>query len=231
MAPRKNYKKKSVAKKPYKKKTYTYNKKYDVPRNSVALGKGFPKMIKMTHRWVENSILACTSGIVGKVFFSCNGMYDPNVSIGSTHQPMFFDQMTALYNHYTVIGSKITVRMTPLNTSAVAGLVGIQINDDTTASTDVQTIAETTGSVYKVHAAGSNNSLVLKKNWSCIKNFGKNPLANDELKGTSAANPTEQQYYNVFLQAVDAVSSVSYYITVTVDYIAVWRELKDIAGS
>lgn len=40
--------------------------------------------------------------------FRGNGLFDPDVQVGG-QQPMGFDQWAALYRHYRVIGSKITV--------------------------------------------------------------------------------------------------------------------------
>lgn len=35
-------------------------------------------------------------------------MYDPDLT-GFGHQPYFFDQLTDIYSHYVVIGSKIKI--------------------------------------------------------------------------------------------------------------------------
>ena len=47
-------------------------------------------------------------GSLASKVFTCNGLYDPDVS-GTGHQPRGFDQMMALYDHYVVTKCKMTV--------------------------------------------------------------------------------------------------------------------------
>ncbi len=41
------------------------------------------------------------SSALGEHFFSCVGLFDPDIT-GTGHQPMGFDQYMALYDHYQV---------------------------------------------------------------------------------------------------------------------------------
>lgn len=208
-----------------------FNKKLSVRnRNKVTMGLGFPKMAKMTHKYVESFALTSSAGVITPYRMSCNGMYDPNQS-GTGHQPYYFDQMSALYNHYCVVGSKVTVTCVNISASDPAYQIGIYVNDDTSASIpNINAIAEQSTGYFKTVPAGNNNTLYLKSKWSARKYFNRNPLANTELQGTSSTNPTEQSYYNIVLQA-NAASTVTCTFTVTIEFIAIWKEITEVSQS
>lgn len=223
------YAKKSAAK---TKKVYKPKKKSLVVNRSVGtLGLGFPKKIQMTHRYVESTNVNSSSGAFSTYFFSCNGMYDPNIT-GTGHQPMYFDQMTALYDHYTVIGSKCTFQFIPTSSTVGAVAVGGLINDDTsTTATSFPTMME--NSLVKPKYINFSSSLptIITLKWSAKKFFGKGTLANSEMRGTSASNPTEQSYFQAYVQSIDGITTNNITVQVCIEYIAIWNELKDISAS
>lgn len=199
-----------------------------VNKTRVNAGLGFPKRMTMTHKYHENFTL--TAGATfGTYNISCNSMYDPNIT-GTGHQPYYFDQMAALYDHYVVIGTKITVKIIP-TTASQPLLVGVYLNDDGTVTpTDINTCCEQSKARWKTtNLSGDIVRFDLK--WSAKKAFGGSILANTELQGTSAASPTENQVYTIFAQHVDKTTNVSMNVEILVEYIAVWKELKDIGGS
>lgn len=193
---------------------------------------GFPGMLKMTHRYCENIILSASTGTMNSYLFSVNGMYDPNQT-GTGHQPLYFDQLSAIYNHYCVIGSKITVKAIPPQTAAGAGYtVALFVNDDTgTANSNIMDIIEQRKGVFKVTGGVGAQRLTLVNKWSAKKNYGASPLANTDLQGTSASQPNEQAFYQICLQALDASSTVVVGFMVEIEYIAIWKELKDMLAS
>jgi len=196
---------------------------------------GFPKMLQMTHRYVESvRIAAPASGTIGKYLFSCNGMYDPNRT-GTGHQPMYFDQLSALYNHYTVTSSRIRVEFT-LETATVqsANIFGVYIDDDATITPAVvQDFAEQSTAVCQTRSATVNVPYpVIKNSWNAKKAFGGDPLSDPNLQGTSGTDPTEQQYYAIFSCDVNtAVLNTAVWYTVFIEYTATWQELKNIISS
>lgn len=197
---------------------------FGVPRYLSPVKSGFPKILKVKHRYCEAVALTSGLGTVQYTQFSVNGLFDPNTSIGG-HQPKYYSQLTALYNHYTVTKSKCTVRFTPGSTHNCK--VGIYIEDDTA-------IAPTTGDSMAEQASAVTSSTIqfatvpvkLSKTWSAVQNFGPNPLANDNLQGTVSANPAEGQYYTIFFQDLLGASAVSMVVYVVIEYEAVWDELK-----
>lgn len=236
----KAYKARKAASKPKYKvvKTRPKTKKAVLPRNLAVLGKGLPKRVLVTHKYVETASINCSSGGVGSYNWNCNGLYDPNQS-GFGHQPMYFDQMSALYNHYTVIGSRIKVTFAPLNIST-GGVpnsqqtmaVGLYINDDSVITpSGMWNLAEQTQAKIKTICPAANVPVVLTSNWSAKKTFGGSVLGNPNLRGNASANPSEVSIFSLYAQPYDITSSCSLYFMVEIEYIAVWSELKDILSS
>lgn len=190
---------------------------------------GFPKQLKMVHRYCDTVPLQAV-GALATYKFSCNGMYDPDIT-STGHQPYYFDQLTAVYNHYTVIGSKIKVTVVPAGTFGSPCDVVLSKNDDSTAHTAMSTARERSEAVSTIINPNNPQVVVLKSKWSAKGTFGGSVLGNDALQGTSSANPTEQTQYHLQIYPSDATTTLLVYCQVEIEYIAVWDELKDTSSS
>lgn len=200
-------------------------------KNTVNLGLGFPKKVLMVHKYAELVPITSTTGSPAHYRFSCNGMYDPNIT-GTGHQPLYFDQMTALYDHYCVVGSRIKISIVHTAAEDVPMLMNCYVNDDTSeGNANPAFQAEYQTSKWRLIAGKPVKPTTFNLTWSARKYFGKNPLANTELQGTSAANPTEQSYYNIDFVAADLASTVQTFVFVEIDFIAMWKEIIDVAAS
>lgn len=208
----------------------TYKRKQTIHKTTASLGKGFPKQLQITHRYVDQFSLTSNVGTVGSYFLSCNGMFDPNVS-GTGHQPLYFDQMTALYDQYCVIGSSIKVTMFPSTGSTSGVACVLYVNDDNASPANFQTLAEQTTATIKYMAFNNSDPLVMTKKWSAKKYFGGAVLANDELQGNATGNPVEQSFFNIAIQSANQTDTLSVVVMVELSYIAIWKELRDINGS
>lgn len=214
------------------KRRYTSRvKRSYVPKRSLG-PIGFPRLLKMTHKYVSAPTqLNCVGGNMSLHVFCANGMFDPDIS-ATGHQPMYFDQMALIYNHYTVIGSKITIQVQ--TTEEVLGpMIGcLWIDDDSiTTSTSLSEVAER-GRYPLVNFGGPNSDprTTFKAKWSAKKFFGKGAMANNALQGTGSANPSEISNYKFAYNTVDGTSA-TIYLTVSIEYIAIWSELKETAQS
>lgn len=204
-----------------------------------SLGLAFPDKLTMTHHYTEQTFFNPATGAYNYYTWSCNDMYDPNVT-GTGHQPYYFDQLSAIYNHYTVIGSRIKLTFIPVDVQPASGNVpaniGVFINDNSTFSQTgaFQTLAEFArgNGQSKWICAGTTNNVYLNAKWSAKHKFGSGVLANNALRGASAGSPTEQQYYSVWFYNAHPTSTATVLVAVDIEYIAVWTERKDaIAGS
>lgn len=190
----------------------------------------FPKMKKVVHTYVDTVSFGSATTSPAFYLFSCNNLYDPDYT-GTGHQPMYFDQLTALYDHYCVIGSKISVTFNLVTGATYTPeAVGIYIEDDTSVTPNQNpSQMEQSGAVSYVFTPNTQTAR-LSLGWSARKYFGKSPLANTELQGTSTTGPTEQSYYSLWFHPIDN-SANTVYATVKIEYITIWKELKRIAGS
>jgi len=192
---------------------------------------GFPRQMKMTHKYCEQFTLTWAAGQALNVAYATwgvNCLWDPNLLVGG-HQPYYFDQMVAIYNHYIVTGSRIVVELT--SNSSAPYTAGVYIDDDSSPVTTVMTsIMENQSCVCKTKRQ-DNEPLVLRKKWDAKAAFGGNIMDNDDLQGNAAANPVETQAFIVWLGQPNVTTDVSMVGTVTIYYDTVWDELKQVTGS
>lgn len=193
------------------------------------MGLGFPKKVMARLRYVNVVALNGSAGALQTYKWKCNGMYDPDQS-STGHQPLYFDNYMAIYDHYTVIGSKAIFKIVSKDgTSTIPFRAATYIDDDTsqTAQT-IDAIAEQNQGQVVLFSGGDNNPpKILTQTWGAVKWFGGDPLANDNLQGSASADPQELSFFNVAVQACDAVSSCNTYINVEIEYLAVFDEIKD----
>lgn len=213
------------------KKAKPQQQNFRIPRWAGKSKTGFPKELRIKHRYVDIHRSASIAGALAVYSYSCNGMYDPNIT-GTGHQPLYFDQLAAIYNHYTVTGAKISITACVPN-SGVAAVIGVYVNDDATATpTTSSSLCEQSSCTYRViNPSLAAQTVSYSRKWSASENFGPGVVSDPNLQGTAAANPTEQQLFTVFAQGIDGVTNVSVDFLVTIEYDAIWQELKDIAAS
>lgn len=201
---------------------------------TVKLGRGFPKKAIATLCYNQTYTSSSVSGVLVNLFWSANGLYNPGITVPS-HQPFYFDQYMALYNHYHCIGSKIIVSIVPATSNALGGIpfrAAVFINDDTNnVLGEMDYISERSTSQSRIVNSNANRPTIMSYKWSAKKSFGSGVMANDELKGTALANPVEQQYYNIAWQPIDKASSLELIFSVRIEYICVFNELKDVSQS
>lgn len=224
----------------FRRKTVPGGKRYRNPSGkgmspqytNVRLGQGFPKRILVTHRYRETVSSTSTAGGIGNYVFRANSLFDPNLT-GVGHQPMYKDQMALIYNYYTVIGSKITVRATQSGVTNVAATVSIYVDSDSTVTnSDIDNICELPTAKNVVLPAGSSDSKILTHSWSMKRWFGRHANVGDSLfRADANSNPTDVTNFIISTQAVDRSTSNSVNYEVLIEYIAVWGDPIDVAGS
>lgn len=235
------YRKKNYSKKkPTKRRNYR-RRRYN--KSSVTTGSASSKIIKTNNSplgqsfkatlpYFENSInLDPTLAGVGWYNFSANGLYDPNIT-GTGHQPLGFDQMMLMYDHYTVIGAKITVTFINID-GTYPMIVGIKVADDVQSSSDLTQIIENGNCNYTtVGSYKTDQSIVTLTKKIGIKKFFKKPITDDNYSGSVNANPAEQVYFSIFCaNTSDTYDGSGVRLNVRLDYITLFREPKLLAKS
>lgn len=180
----------------------------------------FPVRMRVKMRYNDQVTLVTTGGVISQYIFSANGIFDPNIT-GTGHQPYGFDQYAAIYNHYQVVASTITLSVTtPFNGSA-----GIVLNDDTSFSQQYNTVVEEKGAnVIQVGANSTNAHVRQYYNANYFKE-------RKNLDAAMNANPTEQCYFGCFVRGETSSTSQSSYVQVSIEYIVDLWELVNFGGS
>lgn len=191
-------------------------------------GYGFPTKLQARLRYVDTFALNAVAGGLSTQQIRCNGLYDPDHS-GTGHQPMYYDQLMALYDHYTVLRSRIKV--TIFNFTADPSRVNIYLNDDTTATpTDMNGRMEQS-SARNIIVSKEGGPVVLYLSWDAYKTFGGSILGNDNLQGTAGADPLELSLYTITAQNTNLTAATSVGLQCEIVFDTVFDELKDIQGS
>jgi len=203
-----------------------------MPYNRAYNSNPFPPKLYNTLRYSEQVILNTSDSLngCGSYVFSCNNLYDPNYT-GTGHQPLYYDQLTGIYNHWTVISSKITIVVQRCSNPVQVQCVLVLDDDANLATTNnINLLTERGGAVYGAADPGNGLLLTLSKTFSAKKWFGANPLDNRELQGTVSAGPPEQVYYGFMVQDLTGTSQ-SVALHVTMEFNVIWDELTSVASS
>jgi len=205
--------------------------KATVPKDMVVFGQGLPKRAMVTHKYRDVFSYTSTLGGIANYLWKANGIYDPNTT-GGGHQPLYFDQFAALYDHWYVVGSKVRFRILPVpgNTTNIG--VATFVNDDgTVLGTDITMVAEQHKAKMTSFGVNVERPQILTLNYSAKKTYGGTIVGNSKQEGSSSNDPTELSYYALSFQSLDFATSASINVEVEIDYIVVWTELRDMAAS
>lgn len=219
----------------YRSKRRAYRKKRYYKRRMLSMSKApMPNKFATKLRYAESfQIDPQAGGTTGVHLFSCNGLYDPNYT-GTGHQPRGFDQFMEMYDHYTVIGSKMTAIFSSVGIAGAGGplMVGIALKDSTTAPSDKNEYMEgrnvKSGLLKRSVDTGFAYSVKLKKSFSTRKFLGfSHPLSVTEARGSRNLNPIEQAYFHLFAQIVTGTADAPVIeCQVVIDYLVVFTEPK-----
>jgi hypothetical protein len=176
--------------------------------------------------------LASTLANPGVHVFSCNGMFDPDVT-GTGHQPRGFDQLMLFYDHYIVTRAKIKVRFFNAST-AVPAEVFVTVRDNSVASSSFLDYMEST--LTKTAQLGTEGTSAATKVIEYDVNVGhflgnRDPMTDPQLKGSTASNPTEGCSFHVGAFSPDLFTTSGVTILVTIEYSCSLVEPKIVASS
>lgn len=198
---------------------------------------GVPESIVVRLRYCDVLTLTSTAGSLSKYVFRANSLVDPDFT-GTGHQPMYFDQISALYENYVVLGAKIKVLFSPIaDTIATAQpsgpfRIGLLSEPNGTTSSTTNTICENTDGKHTFLnlAQGGNNVKMLTSTYSPVKDLSL--TASDDTVGASiSASPTATWFWTAWIQDTGLSSASSCNIDVTIEFLARFRRRQDIAGS
>lgn len=219
-----------------RRRIYRIKRKIRKSRNLI-LG-GFPKSKMVKLRYVTEITLDPAANLYQVHHFRANSLFDPDYT-GIGHQPSNFDRWMNIYNHYTVVGSKITAKYMP--TAAPSGSTGsyfgIMLTDDyktignVFTSGGVANIMEQRLNTSSRFVAGAHvlaHPCTVVKRFSAKKFFGKKDQVMDGLyRGDASSNPQENAFFSVYTMSVGGNDPALINVLIKIDYIAVLTEPKE----
>lgn len=198
----------------------------------------FPNSYTAKLRYVEETSLNAAAGTIASYVYRANDCYDPNLT-GVGHQPKGFDELMARYDHFTVIGSRITIKYMPTTPQAGnTSYLGIYLSDSGTRVAGHSSVSDllesrSAGRYITVgDSAFSGRKNAVYNTFSAKKFFRKKEVVGDSLyRGTIAASPTEQAYYELYAASCGGIDSSAVNILVVIDYLVVFTERKYLSPS
>lgn len=202
--------------------------------NGPGFGRSYPmpQVYKYYARYVEASldINPGVGGVPASHVFSLNGLYDPNIT-GVGHQPLGFDQLMPMYDHYCVIGAKVRFTASNLDPVTPQNLI-MQVKDTSVVSTATSNIIENGMCRFAVLGPlTSNSTKTLSLSVGMNKFFGKNVLDEDAYRGSVITNPNEQCFLHLQVDPLAGVDTQPIRGTLLIEYIALLREPRQLITS
>jgi hypothetical protein len=159
-------------------------------------------------------------------------MFDPDIT-GTGHQPRGFDQLMLFYDHFVVLRAKIKVQFFNASTTTPA-LVFVTVRDTSTPSTSYLDYLES--SLTKTTQLGVEGTTAATKVLEYDVNIGhflgnRDPMTDPQLKGSTAANPTEGCSFHIGAFSPDLFTASGVTIMVTVEYFCALVEPKVVTAS
>jgi len=220
---------------------YTKRKKHrrrrrtnGVPRNLV----GFPKTRLVNMRYNENFSLDAIAGGVANQQFRINSINDPNFT-GVGHQPLGHDEWALYYNHYVVIGAKMTATFLSTEIGTPTGLraCGIYLSEVTgVVPTNVIDMIENGKSKWKylspVGQSGQSKTTITNtfsaKSFFSVTNISDNV---NRIGGNFGTNPFEDAIMNVWTGNPGTGDPNALVVDIVIDFVVICSEPKTLGRS
>lgn len=194
---------------------------------SNLLGGPFPVRKKCQLVYTEIPTITVSAGS-GTYIFATNDMYDPNVT-GTGTQPLYFDQLGAIYNHFVVTSSYIEYQIMG-STESRDLITTCYVDDDTSTGTFATLDAQRPGAKTTALNPGVNSWPTIRLGWNAERNFGPGVLNNSLFRGSNSASPAERMFY--ILKVADlGLGSFSLPVRVKITFNCEWTELRTIGSS
>lgn len=217
------------------KRTFKRRQRRRKRRGTVMLKNFLPTSRVIKQRYSTFITIDAPATTIASHAFRANDVYDPDYT-GSGHQPLYFDELMELYNHFCVLGSKLSIKCINYNTAASDSIVlGLTHTGGTSPGGTLKSTMIENGKsqfiIVEPQTRGKGKGLLSRK-FSTKKFFKTNPKDRSDLRGDVSNSPSEQAYFHIWVAGLnpsDNPGPVS--IEVTIDYITLYTEPKTLAPS
>lgn len=158
---------------------------------------GIPNKMAIRLRYGIGTGMTSTAGSFASQIYRCNSLYDPNYTSGGD-QPRHYDQFMSLgYDHYCVVSAELTLKVIPTSAVSNAIWVGVRMNDQVTAPSDIEDIQEAKYKRTTLLSPGSG-SRTMRMKFNAKKFLGVSSIiGNPQFRGMVGTNPSEDAYWQV----------------------------------
>lgn len=207
----------------YARKKAPRRRKANLRKRHLAIGGPTKEVVKLRYVGATSLDISLTPG--NSHLFQANSMYDPDHT-GVGHQPRQFDQRMTMFDHYTVLGSKITVQAVNNQTTPQGVIVACTLQDDNVALVSLDDLMEYPKKRHRITTA-QQPRCTFTQNYSCKKFFHTKPLTDVNQRGSIVSNPLEGAYFGIYAHTMDNVTGTgSVDFIVTMDFIVAFTERK-----
>lgn len=209
--------------------------KKSFPRTSGPRYGPFSKSYQTNLVYAGTFSLNPTLGATGVHTFKCNDLYDPD-NTGLGHQPYGFDELMAIYQHWTVLGAKIT--LTTASNQTIPYWIHVRVSSDTSGGgTTTEDLLEQPGTASALVNVldGGNNLKSVSKTFSAKNFFGKTKasiVGAADYRGNASSSPNELAYFRCFYSPNISGDDLGLQVFhVRISFSAVFTEPKMFQGS
>lgn len=217
----------------YKRRTYRKRSKYEYPRNTLRLRRFPPENMLIKCRAVFKELFDVAAGTPftdKQIFYRANSINDFKVEAGLAVRPVNYTLLSETYDHFTVVGSKVTFRLT---------------NHDNAEAINVYVTGQDSGVAYGFEedlrqqydtklislgpSRGSGSTKRITQRFSMSKHLGSNDTSNSKTGAAFGSNPSEIWYYNLCCTHADPTTAATSRVTVegSVVFWVLCTELQD----
>lgn len=184
----------------------TKRSKYNQQRFTLSKSDyGFPDKFSTKLRYAEVISFPTSGGAFQTNTFRLNSLYDPNLS-GVGHQPMYHDQLAAIYGKYRVKWARIRVRfeMVSLPSTSTGSyaptLCGVVCSPNSSlVSSTYEALLEQDNNMVKIlgDKSSGKSEVIVTQTYSPSRDLG-NGAVDDSNSGTFGNNPSQVFYGHIF---------------------------------
>jgi len=198
---------------------------------------GIPDRMMLKLKYAQSVQLVDAVGGVDQFYaFRGNSIWDPDRT-GVGTQPLGRDQWVNFYNYYTVHGSKINVQILNQKSASTESTVIVSLSPQITdpaiggiTTNELPTYPYCKWVLLSGSASG-NLPKYISSYMSTRKIFGEKDQLDDDYKSLQGTNPTNQWYWRIQSNNVDATNIFSVIMLVTITYYVEFQERVLLAPS
>lgn len=196
----------------------------------------FPDNLVCQLKYSDSYVLTSTGNAMSsRQYMRLNSINDPDQT-GTGHQPLWHDQLAAIYERYVVTKSRMKVTFSAYpNAIATANpsgplIVGVTGDQDASISSTITTTLENSEWRVIQNALGGNNVVVLSVDYTPKKQLGL-PETDDTVGAAFGSNPSAQWYGAIYCIEQGPASPSSVVASVEMFYTVRVCRIKDPSGS